>query len=66
MKWLSSKEMDTANRFQILDEVVFILHSANTIENGMHPTILAQAIDKKGQTEFFNNGLVIGLGERKF
>ena len=42
---LSSKEMDTATRVQILDEAVCISHSANTIWKGIHLTILPLAVD---------------------
>ena len=37
---LSSLEMDTVTRVQILDEAVCISHSTNTIGKGMYPTIL--------------------------
>ena len=39
-------EMETANRVSVLDKVVCILHSTNTLGKGMHPIILPQAIGK--------------------
>ena len=44
--WLSSQEMDTAIRVQILDETDCISHSTNTLGKGMNPIILPPAIDK--------------------
>ena len=38
--WLSSKEMDTATRVQILDKTDCISHSTNTLGKGMNPIIL--------------------------
>ena len=43
---LSSKEMDTANRIQILDESFSISHTAATLGKGMLPTILLLVISK--------------------
>ena len=39
-------EMDSASQFQILDEAVYILHSTNTPDEGMNPTILHPAMAK--------------------
>ena len=44
--WLSSLEMDTAIRFQILDETGCISHSTNTLGKGMNPIILPPAMGK--------------------
>ena len=52
VKWLSSAEMDTATRVQILDEADSISHSTNTLGKGMNPIILLIV----GQTEFFSLG----------
>ena len=38
--------MDTASQIQILDNVVYISHSINTLGKGMHTTILPSAIGK--------------------
>ena len=46
MQWLSSKEMDTATRVQILDETDCISHSTNTLEKGMNRIILPLAMGK--------------------
>ena len=47
--------MNTATQVQILDEVVCISHRANSLQKGMNPTILLQAIGKiVGQTKPFN------------
>ena len=42
--WLSSQEMDTAIRVQILDETDCISHSTNTLGKGMNPIILPSAL----------------------
>ena len=34
VQWLPSKEIDTANQVQILDETVRISHNTNTLEKG--------------------------------
>ena len=44
--WLSSQEMDTAIRVQILDETDCISHSTNTLGKGMNPIILPPAMGK--------------------
>ena len=36
--------MDAEARVQILDEAVYVLHSANTNGNGMHLTIIPPAM----------------------
>ena len=46
VKWLSTGEMDTATRVQILDETDCISHSTNTLGKGMNPTILPPAMGK--------------------
>ena len=46
VQWLSSKEMDTATRVQILDETDCLSHSTNTLEKGMNPIILPPAMGK--------------------
>ena len=46
MNRLPSKEVDPANRDQNLNEVVCILHSANTLSKGMNPTILPPVMCK--------------------
>ena len=38
--------MELGTRVQILDEVVHILHLANTLGKGMNPTILLPAMGK--------------------
>ena len=45
--WLSSQEMDTAIRVQILDETDCISHSTNTLGKGMNPIILPPAMGKQ-------------------
>ena len=45
-KWLSSQELDTATRVQILDEADCISHSTNTLGKGMNPIILPPAMGK--------------------
>ncbi len=39
-------EMDIATRFQILDEAVSILHSIDTLGQGIHLTILPTVMGK--------------------
>ena len=46
VKWLSSQEMNTATRVQILDENDCISHSTNTLGKGMNPIILPPAMGK--------------------
>ena len=46
VSWLSSLEMDTATRVQILDETDCISHSTNTLGKGMNPIILPPAMGK--------------------
>ena len=46
VEWLSSQEMDTATRVQILDESDCISHSTNTLGKGMNPIILPPAMGK--------------------
>ena len=43
---LSSLEVDTAARVQILNEAVCVSHSANTLGKSMNPTILPTAMGK--------------------
>ena len=45
-KWLSSQEMDTATRVQILDETDSISYSTNTLGKGMNLIILPPAMGK--------------------
>ena len=44
--WLSSYEMDTAKRVQILDEADCISHNTNTLGKGVNPIILPPAMGK--------------------
>ena len=44
--WLSSYELDTTIRVQILDETDCISHSINTLGKGMNPVILPPAMGK--------------------
>ena len=44
--WLSSQEMDTETRVQILDEIYCISHSTNTLGKSMNPIILPPAMIK--------------------
>ena len=46
VNWLSSLDMDTATRVQILDESDCISHSTNTLGKGMNPIILPLAMGK--------------------
>ena len=46
MKSLSSQEMDTATRVQILDEIDCISHSTNTLLKGMNPIIFPPTMGK--------------------
>ena len=62
--WLSSQDMDTATRVQILDLTDCISHSTNTLGKGMNPIILPPAM-VVGQTRFFSLGEAISLGEGK-
>ena len=45
-KMLSSWEMDSATRVQILDETDGISHSTNTLGKGMNPIILPPTMSK--------------------
>ena len=42
----NGQEMNMATRVQILDQAVCISHSTDSLEKGMHPTILYPAINK--------------------
>ena len=44
--WLSSQEMDTVTRVQILVETDCISHSTNTLGKGMNPITLPRAMGK--------------------
>ena len=44
--WLSSWEIDTSTRVQILNEAVCISDCINTLGKGIHPTILSSAMSK--------------------
>ena len=46
VQWLSSQEMDSVTRVQILDETDCISHSTNTLGKGMNPIILPPAMGK--------------------
>ena len=46
VQWLSSQDMDTATRVQILDQTDCISHSTNTLGKGMIPIILPPAMGK--------------------
>ena len=46
VQWLSSQDMDTATRVQILEETDCISHSTNTRGRGKNPNILPPAIGK--------------------
>ena len=64
--WLSSLEMDTATRVQILDETDCISRCTNTLWKGVNPIILLPAMGKiVGQTRFFSLGKATSLGEGK-
>ena len=43
VQWLSLEEMDSATRVQFLDETGCLLHSTDTIQKTMNPTVLPQA-----------------------
>ena len=43
---LSSQDVDTTTRVQILDEPDYISHSTNTLGKGMNPNILPPAMGK--------------------
>ena len=45
--WLSSQEMDTATRVQILDQTDCISHCVNTLGKSMNPIILLPAMGKQ-------------------
>ena len=44
--WVSSEEMDTTTRVQILDEMVYISYSTNILGKEMNPTIFPPFMDK--------------------
>ena len=44
--WLSSWEMDTVTRVQILDETDCISHCSNTLGKGMNPVNLPPSMGK--------------------
>ena len=47
--------MNMATRVQILDEIVYIFQSDNSLGKGMNPTILPLAMGEiVGQTKVFN------------
>ena len=46
IKVLTSQDVDTTTRVQILDEPDYILHSSNTLGKGMNPNILLPAMGK--------------------
>ena len=46
VKCLSLLEIDTVTGIQILDKLVGISHSINTLGKGMNPTILPPVMDK--------------------
>ena len=46
VKWLSTYEMDTVTRVQILDETDCISHSTNILGKDMNPIILPPAMGK--------------------
>ena len=46
VEWLSSQEIDSATRVQILDETDCISHYTNTLGKGMNPIILPSAMGK--------------------
>ena len=55
--------MDTVTQIQIMDEAIFISHSANIIGKGINPTILPLAMGKL--TTLFNFWMPTGLGEEE-
>ena len=63
---LSSEEIDTATRVQILDDDNCISQSTDTPGKGMNPIILPPAMDKiAGQTRLFSLGEATCLREGK-
>ena len=57
--------MDMVMQIQTLDEIVCILHIANTLGKGMNPTIFPSSYGLMvGQTELFNL-IATSLGEGK-
>ena len=44
--WLSSQDIDSATRVQILDDTDCISHSTNTLGKGMNPIILPPVMGK--------------------
>ena len=61
---LSSQEMDTATRVQIMDETDCISHSTNTLGEGMNPIILPPAMGKQ-QDRLCSSALVRKLVQGK-
>ena len=59
------KEMDMVTQVQILDEAVYISHSAKTLTNCMNPSILSLTIEIVGQNGLFNLCITTGLEEGK-
>ena len=58
--------MNLTTEVQILNEVLYISHSANTLGKDTNPTIFTPTMNKIiGQTGLFNFGLTTGLGEGK-
>ena len=47
VQWLSSQEMETTTRVQILDQANCISHSTNTLGKGMNPIIFPPAMGKQ-------------------
>ena len=45
-KLLSSQDVATTTRVQVLDEPDYISHSTNTLGKGMNPNILSPAMGK--------------------
>ena len=45
-QWLSSKEMDTANWVQLLEDAVYISHKAKILGKSMNPIILSLSLAK--------------------
>ena len=64
VQWLSSQDMDTATRVQILDLTDCISHSTNTLGKGLNPNILPQAMGKQ-QSRLGSSALVRQLVQEK-
>ena len=67
MQWLLSQDVDSPTWVQILNEVVCISHSTNTLGKAMNLTILLSTMDKYivEYAEFFNLDKTTCLGEGK-